>query len=250
MLFEKPTIQELAHYLEHESEEEQQFEPIRQAPYQKHYPVSSAQRRMYILNQLGQASTSYNVPAVLLLEGSVDKKRLEEAMQALINRHETLRTSFDMADGKVVQTIHKNVSFELETAEGREEDAEELTKAFIRPFALNHAPLVRSKLIRLEEDRHLLLIDMHHIITDGSSMGIFIGDLAKLYQGTELDLPKIHYKDFSVWRREKQISISTKPTGLIRSKAICRCWICRLISRVLPSAVLKGNASSSGLINR
>nr|MDH3092152.1 condensation domain-containing protein [Bacillus velezensis] len=158
---------------------------------------------MYILNQLGQASTSYNVPAVLLLEGSVDKKRLEEAMQALINRHETLRTSFDMADGEVVQTIHKNVSFELETAEGREEDAEELTKAFIRPFALNRAPLVRSKLIRLEEDRHLLLIDMHHIITDGSSMGIFIGDLAKLYQGTELAAPKIHYKDFSVWRREK-----------------------------------------------
>ncbi|APH47821.1 non-ribosomal peptide synthetase [Bacillus amyloliquefaciens] len=203
VLFEKPTIQELAHYLENESEEEQQFEPIRQAPYQKHYPVSSAQRRMYILNQLGQASTSYNVPAVLLLEGSVDKNRLEEAMQALINRHETLRTSFDMADGEVVQTIHKNVSFELETAEGREEDAEELTKAFIRPFALNRAPLVRSKLIRLEEDRHLLLIDMHHIITDGSSMGIFIGDLAKLYQGTELELPKIHYKDFSVWQREK-----------------------------------------------
>ncbi|WP_219194688.1 surfactin non-ribosomal peptide synthetase SrfAB [Bacillus velezensis] len=203
VLFEKPTIQELAHYLEHETEEEQQFEPIRQAPYQKHYPVSSAQRRMYILNQLGQASTSYNVPAVLLLEGSVDKNRLEEAMQALINRHETLRTSFDMADGEVVQTIHKNVSFELETAEGREEDAEELTKAFIRPFALNRAPLVRSKLIRLKEDRHLLLIDMHHIITDGSSMGIFIGDLAKLYQGTELELPKIHYKDFSVWQREK-----------------------------------------------
>ena len=76
MLFEKPTIQELAHYLQHESEEEQQFEPIRQAPYQKHYPVSSAQRRMYILNQLGQASTSYNVPAVLLLEGSVDKSVL------------------------------------------------------------------------------------------------------------------------------------------------------------------------------
>ncbi|MBT2713977.1 surfactin non-ribosomal peptide synthetase SrfAB, partial [Pseudomonas sp. ISL-88] len=204
VLFEKPTIQELAQYLQqHESEEEQQFEPIRQAPYQKHYPVSSAQRRMYILNQLGQASTSYNVPAVLLLEGTVDKDRLEQAMQALINRHETLRTSFDMADGKVVQIIHKNVSFQLEAAKGREEDAEELIKAFIRPFELNRAPLVRSKLIQLAEDRHLLLIDMHHIITDGSSTGIFIGDLAKLYQGAELELPKLHYKDFSVWQREK-----------------------------------------------
>lgn len=62
---------------------------------------------MYILNQLGQANTSYNVPAVLLLEGEVDKDRLENAIQQLINRHEILRTSFDLIDGEVVQTVHK-----------------------------------------------------------------------------------------------------------------------------------------------
>ncbi len=120
VLFEKPTIQELALYLEeNESKEEQTFEPIKQAPYQRHYPVSPAQRRMYILNQLGQANTSYNVPAVLLLEGEVDKDRLENAIQQLINRHEILRTSFDMIDGEVVQTVHKNISFQLEVAKGR-----------------------------------------------------------------------------------------------------------------------------------
>ncbi|WP_412094660.1 phosphopantetheine-binding protein, partial [Bacillus atrophaeus] len=84
VLFEKPTIQELAQFLEENNKEEQRFEPIQQAPYQEHYPVSSAQRRMYILNQLGQTSTSYNVPAVLLLEGEVDRDRLESAIQALI----------------------------------------------------------------------------------------------------------------------------------------------------------------------
>ncbi|WP_429674111.1 condensation domain-containing protein, partial [Bacillus paralicheniformis] len=169
-------------------------EPIRQAPYQQHYPVSPAQRRMYILNQLGQANTSYNVPAVLLLEGEVDQDRLENAMQQLINRHEILRTSFDMIDGEVVQTVHKNISFQLEAAKGREEDAEEMIRAFVQPFELNRAPLVRSKLVQLEENRHLLLIDMHHIITDGSSTGILIGDLAKMSQGADLELPQIHYK--------------------------------------------------------
>ncbi|OLQ51131.1 non-ribosomal peptide synthetase, partial [Bacillus licheniformis] len=203
VLFEKPTIQELALYLdENESKEEQTFEPIRQASYQQHYPVSPAQRRMYILNQLGQANTSYNVPAVLLLEGEVDKDRLENAIQQLINRHEILRTSFDMIDGEVVQTVHKNISFGLEAAKGREEDAEEMIKAFIQPFELNRAPLVRSKLVQLEEKRHLLLIDMHHIITDGSSTGILIGDLAKMYQGADLELPQIHYKDYAVWHKE------------------------------------------------
>lgn len=204
MLFEKPTIQELALYLEeNESKEEQTFEPIRQASYQQHYPVSPAQRRMYILNQLGQANTSYNVPAVLLLEGEVDKDRLENAIQQLINRHEILRTSFDMIDGEVVQTVHKNISFQLEAAKGREEDAEEIIKAFVQPFELNRAPLVRSKLVQLEEKRHLLLIDMHHIITDGSSTGILIGDLAKIYQGADLELPQIHYKDYAVWHKEQ-----------------------------------------------
>ncbi|WP_428830276.1 amino acid adenylation domain-containing protein [Bacillus subtilis] len=204
VLFEKPTIQELALYLEeNESKEEQTFEPIRQASYQQHYPVSPAQRRMYILNQLGQANTSYNVPAVLLLEGEVDKDRLENAIQQLINRHEILRTSFDMIDGEVVQTVHKNISFQLEAAKGREEDAEEIIKAFVQPFELNRAPLVRSKLVQLEEKRHLLLIDMHHIITDGSSTGILIGDLAKIYQGADLELPQIHYKDYAVWHKEQ-----------------------------------------------
>ncbi|NEU03030.1 hypothetical protein G3563_29175, partial [Escherichia coli] len=65
------------------------------------------------------------------------------------------------------------------------------------------APLVRSKLVQLEEKRHLLLIDMHHIITDGSSTGILIGDLAKIYQGADLELPQIHYKDYAVWHKEQ-----------------------------------------------
>ncbi|KAA6449502.1 non-ribosomal peptide synthetase [Bacillus swezeyi] len=202
VLFEKPTIRGLAAFLEGESKED--APPIEPAPPKPYYPVSSAQRRMYILNQLEEASTSYNVPAVLLLEGALDKDRLESAFQALINRHETLRTSFELTDGEIVQNIRQTVQFELTASQAEEAEAETKIREFIRPFQLNQAPLVRAELVQLEEKRHLLLIDMHHIITDGSSTGIFIRDLARFYHGGDAPAPKLHYKDFAVWQNDQE----------------------------------------------
>ncbi|MCY7855055.1 amino acid adenylation domain-containing protein, partial [Bacillus sonorensis] len=202
VLFEKPTIRGLAEFLQGESREDVQ--PIEPAPSKPYYPVSSAQRRMYILNQLEEASTSYNVPAVLHLEGELDKNRLETAFQALICRHETLRTSFELIDGEIVQHIHEDVPFALTVSQAEEAEAEAKISGFIRPFQLDQAPLVRAELVQLEEKRHLLLIDMHHIITDGSSTGIFIRDLAQLYQGAGLAAPRLHYKDFAVWQNDRE----------------------------------------------
>ncbi|MHC5290487.1 lichenysin non-ribosomal peptide synthetase LicB [Bacillus licheniformis] len=198
VLFEKPTIRELAEFLQGETKEK--TAPIAPAPSRANYPVSSAQRRMYILNQLEEASTSYNVPAVLLLEGELDKERLEDAFRALISRHETLRTSFELIDGEIVQTIHQDAVFHLTESVAEEAEAEAAIREFIRPFQLNKAPLVRAELVKLEEKRHLLMIDMHHIITDGSSTGILIRDLASFYHGEEAPAPKLHYKDFAVWQ--------------------------------------------------
>ncbi|MEC0494506.1 non-ribosomal peptide synthetase [Bacillus glycinifermentans] len=203
ILFEKPTIRGLAEFLQGGSKEEA-VHPIEPAPSSSHYPVSSAQRRMYILNQLEEASTSYNVPAVLLLEGDLDKNRLESAFRALINRHETLRTSFAVIDGDIVQHVHEDVPFTLTVSQAEEAEAETKIGGFIRPFQLDQAPLVRAELVQLEEKRHLLLIDMHHIITDGSSTGIFIRDLAQLYHGGDLPAQKLHYKDFAVWQNEQE----------------------------------------------
>ncbi|QHZ48659.1 non-ribosomal peptide synthetase [Bacillus sp. NSP9.1] len=202
VLFEKPTIRGLAEFLERESKEE--APPIEPAASKPYYPVSSAQRRMYIVNQLEEASTSYNVSAVLLLEGDLDKDRLESAFQALIDRHETLRTSFELIDGEIVQRIHQHSPFRLAVSQAEEAEAETKISTFIRPFQLDQAPLVRAELVRLEERRHLLLIDMHHIITDGSSTGIFIRDLARIYQGGEAPAPKLHYKDFAVWQNDQK----------------------------------------------
>ncbi|ANY69397.1 non-ribosomal peptide synthetase [Paenibacillus sp. BIHB 4019] len=205
-LFERPTIRRLAVYLEEmkrsaeRGRSEISYAPIEKAPYQNYYPVSSAQSRMYILNQLEEASISYNIPAVLLLEGELDRVRLEAALQQLVNRHEILRTSFELADGRIVQRINEHASIPLNVVQAAESEAQVIISEFIRPFALHQAPLVRAKLVELAEFRHLLLIDMHHIISDGTSMGLFVRDLTQLYDGASLPEPKLHYKDFAVWQ--------------------------------------------------
>ncbi len=117
-----------------------------------------------------------------------------------------------------------------------------MIKAFIQPFELNRAPLVRSKLVQLEEERHLPLIDMHHIITDGSSTGILIGDLAKIYQGADLESPQIHYKDYAVWHKEHADHQKMKHTGSKPLKASRRFLIFRRISNGLLNGALRESA--------
>ncbi len=142
VLFERPTIRKLAEYLQ--EAEEDTVAAIEPAPFQPHYPVSSAQRRMYILSQLEGVGVSYNIPASLLLEGDLDKPRLEAAFQVLIDRHETMRTSFEMVEGELVQKIHNHVPFHMNCKSAPEKDAGTLIRNFVRPFNLHHAPLVRA----------------------------------------------------------------------------------------------------------
>ncbi|MBW7477895.1 hypothetical protein K0T92_24705, partial [Paenibacillus oenotherae] len=153
-----------------------------------YYPVSSAQRRMYILNQLEGAQTSYNMPGVYMVEGELDTKRMESALRELIRRHESLRTSFELAEGEPVQRVHAEVPFVLEEQqlEGAE-TAEAAIEAFMRPFELSEAPLFRARVVKLaEEGKRLFMYDMHHIISDGVSMQVLVEEFARLYGGEEL----------------------------------------------------------------
>ncbi|WP_353618115.1 condensation domain-containing protein, partial [Pseudomonas sp. ISL-88] len=167
------------------------------------YPLSSAQKRMYVLNQLDRHTISYNMPSVLLMEGEINIARLREALNQLINRHESLRTSFTEKAGQPMQQIADQAEIELHMLEAAaEEDAHQQIKAFIKPFDLSEAPLIRAALIRINEKKHLLLLDMHHIIADGVSRSIMVKELAQLYRGGSLPEPKLHYKDFAVWQNE------------------------------------------------
>jgi hypothetical protein len=165
-----------------------------------YYPLSSAQKRMYILNQMEGFNTVYNTPEATLIEGDLDKERLENVFKQLVRRHEALRTSFAMIKNEPMQQIHEHVDFEITHFRADEHKAPEIIKKFIRPFDLTRAPLFRVGLIELSGGKHILIRDLHHIISDGSSRSILIDEMMQLYHGQELPELRIQYKDYSEWQ--------------------------------------------------
>ena len=164
-----------------------------------YYRVSPQQRRFFFLHELAPASLAYNMPQAYLLEGALDVSKMELAFNALILRHETLRTSFDLIGKEVVQKITAKPSFHLDYAIAPEEDVNKLIQQFVRPFDLRHDQLLRASLLCLGRDRHMLLFDMHHIISDGVSQQVLIKDFEAIYNNRPLPELQLQYKDYSEW---------------------------------------------------
>lgn len=162
------------------------------------FPVSSAQKRQFVLNQLDLHSLVYNLPGVYVFKQKLDYERCADAFKTLIQRHESLRTSFEIVDGQPVQIIHQNVDFQIYYEEVQE-DVQKIIKRFIRPFTLSIAPLFRVGIIKYA-DKHLLMYDMHHIISDGTSVGILFSEFVDLYEGNKLPDLRIQYRDVAVWQ--------------------------------------------------
>jgi len=203
-VFNSPTIRELLQddqEVTHES-----FTAIARVEQKEYYPLASAQKRLYFLDQFENIGSSYNVPAFYSIYGKLDKVRLEKAFKDLIQRHETFRTSFIQVDSIPYQRVYDSVEFAIEDVTVTSpEDKEEVKKAvyaFIRPFDLSKAPLLRVGLITLGESEYILLYDMHHIISDGSSVNILIEDFLSLYAGANLVELGIQYKDFCAWQND------------------------------------------------
>lgn len=192
VLFEKPTIRAMAAYLEEVDSSD--ITSIHPAEKQDFYPVSSAQKRMYVLQQLHPEAVTYHMPAVLMMEGSLDVKLLEEALQALIERHESLRTAFVEIDGVPVQKVYRRMPFTLEVVEVERGHEQPVIDAFITPFSLHQAPLMRAKVAKLSNEEYVFMMDMHHIIADGVTRSLLIQELAELYE-------KRHYRQFSCTTR-------------------------------------------------
>lgn len=201
-IFSHATLQAMAKRIKGKSK---QIElPIQQVAQSEYYPVSSAQKRLFLLDRMQGSNTSYNMSGILRATGRLDKRRLQEAYQQLVERHEALRTSFDLVDGEPVQRISQSCTVEIEMFEVSEKQTlDTITANFIRPFDLAQAPLVRVGLVRHSETEHTVLFDMHHIISDGLSMKILIRDMAAFYQGINLSPLSVHYKDFSTWQNER-----------------------------------------------
>ena len=199
-VFKTPTVRELAEYVKTRSTSN--FKAIQPVEKKEYYPVSSAQKRMFILNRLKGNNTSDNTPQAVSVEGDFSHLRLQFVMQQMIKRHEVLRTSFKEINDIPVQHVHdyRDINFSVNLREARGDDeVDSIIKSFIHPFDLSKAPLIRVELIKLTERKHILLVDIHHIIIDGPSLAIFINEFFDLYSGKKLPEFNIHYKDFSDW---------------------------------------------------
>ncbi|MEL6535924.1 MAG: amino acid adenylation domain-containing protein [Bacteroidota bacterium] len=180
------------------SSEQAKYTPIASAPAKEYYPLSSAQKRLFVLYSLDPTLLAYNMPAVMKLEGEVTAEKLEATFLSLVQRHESLRTAFVLQDGEPVQQIREVTSFSL-THFPKDTEAEVGMLRLVKPFDLESGLLIRAGLIPAE-DHYLLLIDMHHIVADGLSVNLLVEDFLALYQAQTLSPLSLHYKDYAVWQ--------------------------------------------------
>ncbi|NJM71691.1 MAG: amino acid adenylation domain-containing protein, partial [Scytonema sp. RU_4_4] len=199
-------------------------------------PLSWAQERLWFLNQLEGSSATYNIPAAVRITGALDINALQQALSEIVHRHEVLRTSFPTVNGTPRQVIHPEVTININVVDLQQilgTECETVQKQLvleeaITPFTLEIAPLIRCSLLQLSATEYVLLLTMHHIVSDGWSMGVFIRELSAVYQafcvGKPSPLPElpIQYGDFAVWQRQWL-------SGLVLETQL-NYWLCQLHS--------------------
>lgn len=226
-MFESPVLEDLSLTVSKASALSvgQAILPITVAPRDVPLQLSFAQERLWVLAQLEPENTAYNIVAAVRMSGALNVLALDQALIEIVNRHEVLRTTFSGRDGHPVQRVRAPFAFRLNITTLAEvlpklqesQDLQELQEREIQkvvlaqrqtPFNLETGPMLRASLIRINENEHVAVIAMHHIASDGWSMGIFVRELGSLYesfsQGLTSSLPHLplQYADFAVWQRE------------------------------------------------
>lgn len=199
-VFEIATIKGLASYIN--NSQKSAYEAIEPVDKKEYYPLSSAQKRLYAIYQMDTSNTGYNIPRNAIIEGRLDCERLEKVFGILTERHEAFRMSFEMRDGKPVQNIHDDVDLKIMYFETEDKQPEKIMEEFVKPFDLSKPPLCRVGLLSLSEEKHILMFDMHHIISDGTSLTILVNEFIKLYNGENLPELRIQYRDYAEWQNK------------------------------------------------
>nr|QEO74556.1 AMP-dependent synthetase and ligase [uncultured bacterium] len=216
-MFESPTVEQLSLLIQEQIGEGRQnaLAPIAPVPRDGELPLSFAQRRMWLIEQMGRGTTTFHIPLRVRLEGALNVAALEQTFGEIVRRHEILRTVFTDVTGEPVQTIRPpaRVRIPLTDLSGlreseREAAAERLAAAeHARLFELDAGPLARPRLIRLSAGEHVLVCTLHHIVSDGWSKGVLIKEMSALYEAfgrgepSPLPEPPIQYADFGAWER-------------------------------------------------
>nr|WP_307813392.1 SDR family NAD(P)-dependent oxidoreductase [Ktedonobacter sp. SOSP1-52] len=214
-LFESPTIAELARVLEQQQPSSDTPPPLQRVARDQKIPLSFAQQRLWFLDQLEPGSSTYTIPREMRLRGKLDRRALWQALHEVILRHENLRTTFPSQQGEPWQQISPQplsemavVDLRFLSPETRTEQARLLAQQeAAHPFDLARGPLLRSWLLQLAAEEQVLLLTLHHIISDGWSSGRLIEELTRLYlarqRGEAATLPAlpVQYADYALWQR-------------------------------------------------
>lgn len=201
--FKEPTIQHMSQYIA--GAERENITPIAAAEKRDFYPLSYIQERMFLLDRMGEheQSTAYNNVFAFFVDGGLDINRLKHTLAAMIQRHESLRTSFHLLDELPVQRVHDQVDIQLTILptpqDCQDVDIQTIIRSFSRPFDLSCAPLMRMAIMELSPQRHVMIYDIHHIVMDGSSLPVLNYDFVRLYRKEALEPLTVQYKDFAVW---------------------------------------------------
>ncbi|WP_369414579.1 non-ribosomal peptide synthase/polyketide synthase [Corallococcus soli] len=216
-LFEAPTVEELALKVEsvQKSGHSATMPALVKQVRSDEEPLSFAQQRLWFLDQLQPGSAFYNLPAAVRLSGPLDVEALRRTFDELVRRHESLRTTFQVRDGQPTQvvapsakTVLESVDLEALPVDERETEAQRRAQwESQRPFDLSQGPLFRAKLLRLSASDHVLVLVMHHIVSDGWSMGVLVKEVGALYaaftqgHGSPLSELPVQYADYAAWQR-------------------------------------------------
>ena len=216
-LFERPTVAGMAEFVTaaRRAGERDEAPRLAPAPREGELPLSFAQQRLWFLDQLEPGAVSYNVGAAVRLAGALDAEALRRSLREVVSRHEALRTTFVQTDGRPRQQVADEVEAPFELCDLAELPVEEREAGALRaaaeemrrPFDLTRGPLIRLKLFRLAADEHVMVVTMHHIISDGWSSGVLVREMAALYEaysaGAESPLAPlpVQYADYALWQR-------------------------------------------------
>ncbi|UII31961.1 amino acid adenylation domain-containing protein [Fulvivirga ulvae] len=207
--FQHPTVARLSQLIDDTRRNQPEggthnYRPIPRAIEKEGYALSSAQKRLYFLHKFDSESLAYNLPQAFEVQGEVDRDQLTYTFNRLAWRHESLRTFVEVVNGQPVQKISDNVDIEVEYFESDEAGVASIIEAFVRPFDLGQEPLFRVGLIKTGQEKHILMVDIHHLVSDGVSFSILIEDFMKLYNGANLPQPQLQYKDYAEWQQSDE----------------------------------------------
>jgi amino acid adenylation domain-containing protein len=215
-LFASPTIAELAKHIDKAKPKLNSVPSLVPVDRNQELPLSFSQQRLWFLHQLDPDSTAYNGSDLVRLQGTLNVVALEESINEIVRRHEVLRTCFAVVEGRPIQKIIYELRIPLPIVDlqhlqiiQREQEVQRLeAENAQQPFDLTQAPLLRLLLLRLSAEEHILLVTMHHIISDAWSAGVFISEVSALYEafshGKPYQLPElpIQYADYTVWQQQ------------------------------------------------